>query len=142
MDSHGDFACELRRCLSDFQKRQHNALEEIVELKEENTKLKVENDLYHTIMACDVLGYFYDRMRYQERLRCGIKRVTVYVRDASCKDLESLSFNSKSYECFVEVGSRIGQGEYKYVITNLFMRKLTLSTDTLMNIQFFKVTLS
>jgi len=96
LDSHGDFACELRRCLSDFQKRQHNALEEIVELKEENTKLKVENDLY------------------QERLRCGIKRVTVYVRDASCKDLESLSFNSKSYECFVEVGSRIGQGEYKY----------------------------
>jgi len=95
LNVHGDFVCELRRCLSDFQKRQCHALEELVELKEENTKLKVENELY------------------QEKLRSGIKRVTVHVRDTSCKDLELLSFCSKSYECIMEVGNQIGQGEYK-----------------------------
>jgi hypothetical protein len=70
--------------VSDFQKRQHNAQEEILELKEENAQLKLKNDIY------------------QEKLRSGIKRATIFTRDTAKKNLAALSFNRTGVECLLK----------------------------------------
>jgi len=87
---------ELKRSVSYHEKMQHVAQEELIELREENAQLKLENELY------------------QMRLRCGIKKVTFYLRDSHFKTLETLAFNKKGIECYIEIEPQMGKGEYRY----------------------------
>lgn len=91
-----DAIFDLKRALSNSKQKSSRALEELIELREENAILKQQN------------------ASYVERLRGGIKRATIFVRDKRYKQLHELSFNEEGINCFIEIGPQIAKGEYKY----------------------------
>jgi len=91
--------CELKRTVSTVLKKQAEALEQLCELKEENTKLKLENDTY------------------QEKLRRGIKRVNMFIRDPEYRTLGDMRYVKPGIPCIIEVGRSVAKGEYRYAHT-------------------------